>query len=41
MKRPEQPEVFPLHHPRFDPDEAAMPVGVAGLCASVLAALEN
>lgn len=41
VKRPEQPEVFPLHHPRFDPDEAAMPVGVAGLCASVLAALEN
>lgn len=37
VKRPAQPEVFPLHHPKFDPDEAAMPTGLAGLCASVLA----
>ncbi len=39
VKRPEQGEIFPLHHPCFNPDEAAMPTGLAGLCASVLAVL--
>jgi amidohydrolase len=37
VKRKGQTEVYALHHPKFDPDEAAMPVGLAGLCASVLA----
>ncbi|MDD4080341.1 MAG: M20 family metallopeptidase [Eubacteriales bacterium] len=39
VMRPGQEEVFALHHPRFDPDESAMPIGAAGLCASVLGAL--
>ena len=38
VKRPEQAEIFPLHHPQFNPDEQAMPIGVAGLCAAVISA---
>ena len=38
VKRHEQADVYALHHPKFDPDEAAMPVGLTGLCASVLKA---
>jgi len=41
VKRPGQKELYPLHHPRFDPDEDAMPAGAAGLCACVMAALED
>ncbi|MDD3109170.1 MAG: M20 family metallopeptidase [Eubacteriales bacterium] len=35
VKHPGQEEVFSLHHPGFNPDDAAMPTGLAGLCASV------
>ena len=41
VKRADQPEIFPLHHPCFNPDEAAMPIGLAGLAAGVFAALEG
>ena len=41
VKRPGQTEMYPLHHGLFNPDEDAMPYGLAGLAAAMLDRLKN
>jgi len=39
VKNPAQPAAAPLHSPHFNPDEAAIPIGIKALCHLLLDAL--